>query len=56
MEGQARIVFLRPLVVDSPKVSVGEYTYYDDPDRPEEFEQHSVLYAYGPARLEIGRY
>jgi virginiamycin A acetyltransferase len=56
MEGQSRIVFLRPLVQASPNVSVGEYTYFDDPDAPEEFEQRNVLYAYGPERLEIGRY
>jgi virginiamycin A acetyltransferase len=56
IEGQARIVFLRPLVADSPNVSIGEYTYYDDPDRPEDFLERNVLYAFGPERLEIGRY
>jgi virginiamycin A acetyltransferase len=55
MEGQERIVFLRPLIT-APNISVGEYTYYDSTDRPEEFEQRNVLYAYGPERLEIGRY
>ena len=55
MEGQERIVFLRP-VVQSPNIEVGDYTYYDSPDRPEEFEQRNVLYAYGPERLRIGRY
>jgi virginiamycin A acetyltransferase len=53
--GQDRVVFLRPLV-RSPHISVGEYTYYDDPDRPEEWETRNVLYAYGRERLEIGRY
>lgn len=53
--GQERVVFLRPLVTD-PKIEVGEYTYYDDPDDPLGFERTAVLYAYGPERLVIGRY
>jgi virginiamycin A acetyltransferase len=53
--GTDRVVFLRPLI-RSEKISVGEYTYYDDADAPEEFEQRNVLYGYGPERLEIGRY
>src|SRR3954469_9211380 len=53
--GTDRVVFLRPLI-RSEKISVGEYTYYDDEDAPEEFEQRNVLYGYGPERLEIGRY
>src|SRR3954462_15863159 len=53
--GTDRVVFLRPLI-HSEKISVGEYTYYDDPDAPLEFEQRNVLYTYGPERLEIGRY
>jgi virginiamycin A acetyltransferase len=55
MEGQKRIVFLRPLI-RSPQISVGEYTYYDDPDDATAFEQRNVLYAYGAERLDIGRY
>lgn len=31
--GQDRVVFLKPLVTD-PRIEVGEYTYYDDPDDP----------------------
>lgn len=50
-----RVVFLKPLV-SSPKIVVGEYTYYDDPDSAIEFEHRNVLYAYGPERLIIGRY
>ncbi|WP_263166750.1 CatB-related O-acetyltransferase [Streptomyces sp. SCSIO ZS0520] len=50
-----RVVFLRPLV-SSPKIAVGEYTYYDDPEGAREFEHRNVLYAYGPERLVIGRY
>jgi virginiamycin A acetyltransferase len=48
-------VFLRALVTD-PKIEVGEYTYYDDPDDPRAFERDAFLYAYGPERLVIGRY
>src|SRR3954467_709044 len=55
MAGQPRIVFLRPLA-QAPNVSVGDYTYYDDPVRPEEYFERNVLYAYGPERLSIGRY
>lgn len=53
--GQERVVFLRALVTD-PKIEVGEYTYYDDPDDPLAFERNAVLYAHGPERLVIGRY
>jgi virginiamycin A acetyltransferase len=50
-----RVVFLKPLV-NSPKILVGEYTYYDDPDGATGFEDRNVLYGYGPERLIIGRY
>lgn len=50
-----RVVFLKPLVT-SPKIVVGEYTYYDDPDDPTAFEHRNVLYGYGPERLVIGKY
>jgi len=50
-----RVVFLKPLV-NSPTITVGEFTYYDDPDNATRFEQRNVLYAYGPERLVIGRY
>jgi virginiamycin A acetyltransferase len=53
--GQERVVFLKALVTD-PRIDVGEYTYYDDPDDPLGFERNAVLYAYGPERLVIGRY
>lgn len=55
LDGQQRVVFLKPLI-DSPKIEVGDYTYYDDPDDPTGFEQNNVLYGYGPERLVIGRY
>ncbi|MFE7868932.1 CatB-related O-acetyltransferase [Micromonospora humida] len=50
-----RMVFLKPLVT-SPKIVVGDYTYYDDPDDPTGFEQRNVLYHYGPEQLVIGRF
>jgi virginiamycin A acetyltransferase len=37
-------------------ISVGEYTYYDDPDGATRFAERNVLYAYGTERLVIGRY
>ncbi|MER7053279.1 CatB-related O-acetyltransferase [Streptomyces sp. NPDC000351] len=55
MPAHDRVVFLKPLV-SSPKIVVGEYTYYDDPEGATEFEHLNVLYAYGPERLVIGRY
>ncbi|OLF06071.1 acetyltransferase [Actinophytocola xinjiangensis] len=55
MPAHERVVFLRPLI-DSPVISVGEYTYYDDPDGATGFERRNVLYAYGTERLVIGRY
>ena len=55
VEGQDRVVYLRPLVTD-PRIEVGDYTYYDDPDDALGFERNAVLYAYGPERLIIGRY
>jgi len=53
--GQPRVVFLRPLVTD-PRIEVGEYTYYDDPEDALAFERTAFLYAVGPERLIIGRY
>ena len=43
MAGFPQVGFLKPLV-NNPNVVVGEYTYYDDPDGPEHFEQKCVLY------------
>jgi virginiamycin A acetyltransferase len=55
LSGQDRVVFLKPLVTD-PRIEVGEYTYYDDPEDASTFQQRNVLYAYGPEKLIIGRY
>jgi virginiamycin A acetyltransferase len=53
--GQDRVVFLKPLV-RSPTIEIGDFTYYDHPERATEFETDAVLYAFGPERLIIGRY
>jgi virginiamycin A acetyltransferase len=52
-----RIGFLKN-VVRSPLIEVGEYSYYDDPDGPERFEEKCVLYHYDFVgdRLLIGRF
>ncbi|MEE1789015.1 CatB-related O-acetyltransferase [Streptomyces sp. SP17BM10] len=55
LPGHDRVVLLRPLVTD-PRIQVGEYTYFDDPDGATHFEERNVLYAYGPERLVIGKY
>ena len=48
-------VFLKPLIT-SPKIEVGEYTYYNDADDPAAFETRNVLHTAGPERLIIGRF
>jgi hypothetical protein len=55
LRAHERVVFLNPLVT-SPNITVGEYTYDDDPDGATDFEHRNVLYAYGPERLVIGKY
>jgi virginiamycin A acetyltransferase len=48
-------VFLKPLVT-SPKIEVGEFTYYNDADDPTGFETRNVLYTAGPEKLIIGKF
>ncbi|MFD8082325.1 CatB-related O-acetyltransferase [Kitasatospora sp. NPDC059722] len=55
LPGHDRVVLLRPLVKD-PRIEVGEYTYFDDPDGATRFEERNVLYSHGPERLVIGKY
>lgn len=52
-----RIVFLKPLVT-RPNISVGEYTYYDDPVDALGFEANNVTHHYEflGDRLVIGRF
>lgn len=49
-----RVCFIKN-VVKSPQITVGDYTYYDDPIEPENFERN-VLYHYGDDRLIIGKF
>ncbi len=49
-----RVCFIKPFI-KSPNIIVGDYSYYDDPVAPEEFERN-VLYNYGSDRLIIGKF
>lgn len=49
-----RVCYIKNFV-KSPNIIIGDYTYYDDPVSPEEFEQN-VLYNYGEDRLIIGKF
>lgn len=40
-----RVGFLKPLV-DAENIEIGDYTYYDDPDGPDLFQQKCVLHHY----------
>jgi len=52
-----RVSFLKPLV-DAPNIEIGEYTYYDDPDGPDQFVRKCVLHHYDfiGDKLIIGRF
>ncbi|MBW4646189.1 MAG: CatB-related O-acetyltransferase [Goleter apudmare HA4340-LM2] len=54
MEGHPRVYFIKNCV-QSPNIIVGDYSYYDDPDHPGDFERN-VLYNYGGDRLIIGKF
>ncbi len=43
MKGFPQVGFLKPMV-KNPNIVVGEYSYYDDPEGPEQFEAKCVLY------------
>lgn len=51
---QRRVCFIKNLIKSS-KIIVGDYSYYDDPIDPENFEKN-VLYHYGNERLIIGKF
>ena len=57
MAGFPRAVFLKN-VVTRPAIEVGDYSYYDDPDGAERFEEKNVLYHYDfyGDRLRIGKF
>ncbi|WP_319533310.1 CatB-related O-acetyltransferase [uncultured Cohaesibacter sp.] len=52
-----RFAFLKPLITN-PNILVGDFTYYDDPDGPEKFEQNNVLHHHDffGDRLIIGKF
>ena len=52
-----RVVFLKP-IVDHPMITVGDYSYYDDPVEPERFVEKCVLHHYDflGDRLVVGRF
>jgi virginiamycin A acetyltransferase len=53
-----RVVFLQPLAEGRPNVTVGRYSYYDDPDEPEAFFERNVLhhYVFSGDHLSIGAF
>lgn len=57
LPGITRLCFLNN-VVAHPQIEVGDYTYYDDPDGPEQFQHRNVLYLFDfiGDRLIIGRW
>lgn len=56
MEGHPRVCYIKS-VIKSPNIIVGDYTYYDDPENPEKFEEN-VLYHYDfiGDKLIIGKF
>ncbi|WP_317619616.1 CatB-related O-acetyltransferase [Ancylothrix sp. D3o] len=54
MADQRRVCFIKNFI-KSPLIIVGDYSYYDDPIDPENFEKN-VLYNYGPDKLIIGKF
>jgi acetyltransferase-like isoleucine patch superfamily enzyme len=55
--GDRRVCFIKN-AIRNPNVIVGDYTYYDDPEPPEEFETRNVLYHYPfiGDKLVIGKF
>jgi len=54
MADHRRVSFIKPFI-KSPNIIVGDYSYYDDPVNPEDFERN-VLYNYGSDQLIIGKF
>ncbi|MFO0936388.1 MAG: Vat family streptogramin A O-acetyltransferase [Gemmataceae bacterium] len=57
MKGFPQVGFLKPLV-KNPNIVVGDYSYYDDPEGPENFEAKCVLYHFPFVgdKLVIGKF
>ena len=54
MADQRRVCFIKNFI-KSPNIIAGDYSYYDDPIDPENFEKN-VLYNYGSDKLIIGKF
>jgi len=57
LDNPRQTAFLKDLITRE-NITVGDYTYYDDPDGPEQFETKNVLYHYrfSPQKLTIGKF
>jgi virginiamycin A acetyltransferase len=57
MAGFPQVGFLKALI-KNPNIVVGEYSYYDDPDGPDDFESNNVLYHFPfiGDKLVIGKF
>jgi virginiamycin A acetyltransferase len=57
LPGFPQVVFLKN-VITRPTIEVGDYTYYDDPEGAERFEDRNVLYHFDFVgdRLVIGKF
>ena len=57
MPMHTRVGFLKPLV-DADNIEIGDFTYYDDPDGPDNFVEKCVLHHYPfiGDRLIIGKF
>lgn len=54
MAEHPRVCFIKNFI-KSPNIIVGDYSYYDDPIDPQNFEKN-VLYNYGTDKLIIGKF
>ncbi|MEB3210444.1 MAG: chloramphenicol acetyltransferase, partial [Leptolyngbyaceae bacterium] len=56
IEGQTRLVYLKNIITN-PLIIVGDYTYYDDFENPDNFEKN-VLYHFDfiGDKLVIGKF
>ena len=45
-------------IVTAPNISIGDYTYYDDPEHPTDFEKNNILFNYPEFgdKLIIGKF
>jgi len=57
LDNACQTAFLKDLITRD-NIIIGAYSYYDDPEGPEEFETKNVLYQYklSPQKLIIGKF